>query len=198
MKRSLRAAAAALALVGVAGLLSACSNDPSTVTTKDGKAAHNAADISFATEMIPHHRQAVEMAQIVLDRGTTADVKALAQRIKDAQSPEIAELSGFLMAFGEKVPQNGSSMGGMQHGSSDNGMGMMSDADMSQMMKMSGVELEKMFLTSMIGHHDGAIAMARTELADGSYAPAKALAQKIIDAQAKEITEMRALLKRYA
>lgn len=197
MKLSLRAAAAALSVLTTAGLLSACSNDSSSVSTKDSKAAHNAADVSFATEMIPHHRQAVEMAQMVLDRGTAADVKGLAQRIKDAQSPEIAELSGFLTSFGEPVPASGS-MGGMQHGSSMNGMGMMSDADMQKMMKLSGAELEKVFLTSMITHHDGAIEMARTELADGSYAPAKALAQKIIDAQAKEITEMRTLLKRYA
>ena len=116
MKRHLTTVAAATAALGV---LAACSSTSTTqaghptmsasgmsasgmpMTTGSGSGAspsasatpavgaHNQADIAFATEMIPHHRQAVQMADLALSRATNAEVKTLAQAIKAAQDPEI-------------------------------------------------------------------------------------------------------------
>ncbi len=87
-------------------------------------------------------------------------------------------------------------MGGMDHSiMGDGGMaGMMTPEDMQALTKASGAEFDQMWLEMMIEHHEGAIDMARTELADGESTDAKALAQDIIDAQQAEITAMKGLL----
>ena len=76
-------------------------------------------------------------------------------------------------------------MGGMSMG------GMMSSADMKEMSAMTGNAFDRMFLSMMVTHHQGAVTMARTELADGKFPAATQLAQVIIDAQNAEIAEMK-------
>ena len=156
-----------------------------------GKAKdHNAQDVSFAQDMIGHHQQAVEMSTMALSQAASSKVKDLATRIKAAQDPEIQMMKGWLSSWDE--PETAGS-GGMDH--SGGGMtGMMTDAQMTQLRGASGAEFDRIFLTMMIEHHQGAVTMARTELDKGKYEPAKQLAQTIIDAQQKEITEMQALL----
>ena len=158
-------------------------------------AGHNADDIAFAQQMVPHHSQALDMAKLVPSRSTNPKVIDLASRIEKAQDPEIQQMQGWLTAWG--APST-SSMPGMTHGSmpgmSGSMPGMMSDADMQKLEQAKGAEFDKMWLDMMIKHHQGAVEMAKTELTKGSNADAKALAQKIIDAQQAEITEMQGLL----
>ncbi|HEY8979576.1 MAG TPA: DUF305 domain-containing protein [Streptomyces sp.] len=157
--------------------------------------AHNAQDVTFAQGMIPHHRQAVEMAALAADRASSAQVKTLAERIQKAQDPEIETMSGWLKAWGEKVPDGKTGHAGMEEMSGMDGMdGMMSDADMKKLEKASGAEFDTQFMTMMIEHHEGAIEMAKTEKAKGSYAPALTLSDAIVTAQQAEITEMNGLL----
>ena len=136
--------------------------------------------------MIPHHREAIQMAERAAERASTPDVKALAARIEAAQAPEITTMTQWLKSWGEDVPPSGGH--GATHG------GMMSDDDMSLLMGATGPAFDRMFLEMMTEHHKGAIEMARTEQAKGAYAPAKELAGKIIAAQQNEIDEMATLL----
>ncbi|MFF4207989.1 DUF305 domain-containing protein [Streptomyces sp. NPDC001796] len=158
---------------------------------------HNAQDVTFAQEMIPHHRQAVAMAGLAPSRAASQDVKDLAARIRKAQDPEIATMSGWLKAWGEKVPDDSGSgmesMPGMDHSGSSM-PGMMSDGDMKKLQGLSGDAFDKAFLQMMIGHHEGAIAMARTEGAKGAYGPAQTMAKSIVTSQSAEITEMKKML----
>jgi uncharacterized protein (DUF305 family) len=71
---------------------------------------------------------------------------------------------------------------------------MMTDAQMQQLRQARGADFDRMFLQMMTAHHEGAVEMARTELAGGRNPEAKALAQKIIDEQQAEITTMANLL----
>ncbi|WP_427924043.1 DUF305 domain-containing protein [Streptomyces sp. cg40] len=157
--------------------------------TKTG--GHNAADVSFSKEMIQHHRQAVEMAGLAADRASSAQVKSLATKIKGAQDPEIKTMSGWLTSWGEKVPQD---MTGMGHDMSSSASGMMTEADMGKLEKASGAMFDSMFLNMMVEHHEGAVTMAKTEKADGSYGPATALAADVITAQSAEIEQMNKML----
>ncbi|MFI7356419.1 DUF305 domain-containing protein [Streptomyces avidinii] len=204
--RSLPRRAALAATAVAAGLvLAACGSDnttntagtaPATTTASAPSEAdrHNQADVTFAQGMIPHHRQAILMSDMVAAHGASPDVKALAEKIKKAQTPEIETMSGWLNAWGEKVP-TGVSMDGMGHGD-DSGMpGMMDDQDMDRLGNARGNAFDTMFLTMMIEHHEGAIAMAKTEKQQGAYGPAKALADDIITSQTAEITQMRSMLK---
>lgn len=156
-------------------------------------AAHNAQDISFAQGMIPHHRQALEMAELATDRASSAEVKSLAARIEKAQDPEIETMSGWLSSWGEKTP--GATDSGQSGHSGHSGMpGMMDDTDMAKLEKASGKAFDTLFLTLMVEHHEGAIDMAETEKAQGRYAAATAMADDIVTAQTAEIEEMNKLL----
>lgn len=151
---------------------------------------HNAADVTFAKGMIPHHRQAVEMAELAPDRAESDEVKKLAAAIENAQAPEIETLSGWLTSWGEDVPAEGE-MDHSMHGSAG---GMMSAEDMAELEKASGAAFDTAFAEMMIEHHEGAVAMAETERADGSYAPARKMAGQIIRSQEAEIDAMKSLL----
>lgn len=154
--------------------------------------AHNDADITFAQEMIPHHGQAVVMADMILTKSDNAAVKTLAEGIKNAQTPEIATLTGWLKGWSATAPnpyEHAGGMSGMNHG------GMMSTQQMDELMKAQGASADKAFLTHMIEHHRGAVDMAKTQLAKGQNPQAKALAQTIITSQTAEITTMQNLLK---
>ena len=193
------------ATLGTALLLSACGggdqaadsgmnhgNMPSVAASAN--AASNDADVTFAQSMIMHHQQAVKMASLADSRAGDAEVKSLAVKIREAQQPEIDTMNEWLTAWGKPAPDM--SMGsGMQeqHGSMP---GMMSDADMDKLMKAKGAAFDKQFLTMMMGHHNGAIEMAKQEVAQGSNPDAKALAEKIITDQQAEITTMQSILER--
>jgi uncharacterized protein (DUF305 family) len=203
------------------GATATASGSSATAAARQG--GHNAQDVTFAQGMIPHHRQAVAMADLAVSRAGSQDVKDLAARIRKAQDPEIATMSGWLKAWGETVPgasasampsmsdmpgmdHSGESMPGMDHsGESMPGMdhsggsmpGMMSDADMRRLEKLSGAAFDTAFLQMMIRHHEGAVAMARTEQAKGAYGPARSMAKSIVATQSAEITEMRKLLGKH-
>lgn len=191
-------------------LLSGCGGDStdtttSTTTSTTGSAGSspsitenadfNDADIAFVTGMKPHHAQAVEMSDLVLDSNPSPEVAALAERIKAAQTPEIAELDEMLEHFGIKD--------GAGHGAGHDGGdgeaaghgGMMSEEDLQALDDATGADASQLYLEAMIAHHQGAIEAAERELADGTYAPALDLAERIKADQAAEIAEIEQLLE---
>lgn len=162
----------------------------------------NAADVTFASEMIPHHRQAVRMSELAGDRGTDPALTRLAAGIAGAQQPEIDRMSGWLRSWGEPVPGmpggNGPGGHGGHNGHGEHGgmPGMMTEHEMAGLERASGAAFDRMFAELMIRHHEGAIEMARTERAQGKHAAATALAGEIITVQQREIGQLRTLLRR--
>lgn len=178
----------ALALVAALALTGCGSGD----SKGSGGGDFNKADVTFTQSMIPHHQQAVQMAQMAKQHASTAEVKNLADKIESAQGPEIKSMKGWLKDWGKS--DSSGSMGGMDQGSGTGMPGMMSDTDMSALGNATGATFDKMFLTMMIGHHTGAIEMAKTEQAKGRNAEAKALAKEIEAAQTTEIAKMKQML----
>ncbi|MEU4089016.1 DUF305 domain-containing protein [Streptomyces aureus] len=168
-------------------------------TASTAQGSHNAQDVSFAQGMIPHHRQAVAMAGLAATRAKSQQVKDLAAKIERAQDPEINTMSGWLKAWDAKVPDADmtgmESMPGMDHSGSSM-PGMMSGDDMAKLKDLSGDAFDRAFLRMMVSHHQGAIAMAKTERAKGAYGPATTMATSIVTSQSSEITGMDKLLGR--
>ncbi|SSC25968.1 Domain of unknown function DUF305, partial [Klenkia terrae] len=196
--RSPRSTALVGALIAGSVALSACSGGSDTATSESSTsvpadATFNDADVEFAQGMIPHHEQAVEMADLVADRSTDPDVADLAARIQAAQGPEIDTLNGWLETWG--ADSAASAMPGMDHSAMG---GMMSAEDMSSLEAASGVEFDRMWLQMMLEHHTGAVGMAQTEIDNGEDPAAIALAQDIKSSQGTEITEMEQLLESLA
>ncbi|MEV5019666.1 DUF305 domain-containing protein [Streptomyces sp. NPDC053780] len=180
---------------GAHGAASASATDPAgPAGSEAGEQAHNAQDVAFAQGMVPHHRQALEMARLAVDRTATPEVADLAARIEKAQDPEITTMTGWLKTWGEEVPEPTGSRPGKDHSAHSGMPGMMDGQDMAELEKASGQTFDSRFLTMMVEHHEGAVEMAGTEKAKGRYAPAKALADDIVTAQQEEITEMNGLL----
>lgn len=175
-----------LGLLALVGLLTAL------LTACGGSSDHNDADVTFAQQMVPHHEQAVEMADAALKGSKNQNVLSLAKQIKAAQDPEITMMNQWLKDWDEQTSGHGG-MGGMD--ADDSGMGMMTDEEMTSLDDATGQEFDTSWLTLMIKHHEGAIAMARTEGKDGSNAEAMKLATAIISGQQSEITTMKGLLR---
>ncbi len=186
-----------VAVVAALGL-AACGSDDAASPATQGPAATNStgaafndADVTFAQGMIPHHEQAIEMADIALDpnMGASGQVSDLATRIKGGQDPEIELMTGWLTAWGQ--PLQMATDEGHEMSSMD---GMMSAEEMDTLGTMNGAGFDTMWMEMMIRHHQGAIAMAQTVKATGSSPDVLALADQVIAAQQAEITEMQALL----
>ncbi len=161
----------------------------SSSSTASTAGQFDAADVMFAQMMIPHHQQAVAMSDTLLKKsGVTAETTALAEEIKAAQQPEITTMQGWLKAWGHDM---GGGMGGMNDGSDD---GMATDAEMKKFDQTDGTAAERMYLEMMTKHHQGAIAMAQTEIKTGKNTDAVALANDIITSQRQEIVTMKKLL----
>ncbi|MGG5173230.1 DUF305 domain-containing protein [Pseudarthrobacter sp. J1738] len=147
---------------------------------------HNGADTMFTQGMIPHHAQAVEMSDMMLKKqGMDARITALATKIKAAQAPEIEQMTGWLTSWNE--PTQMASGHGM-------GNGMMGDDDLKALDSAQGTDAAKLFLTRMIAHHEGAVAMATTEISQGRNPDAIQLSKAIVTSQTAEIKEMQDLL----
>ena len=177
-----------------AGGHSGHSTAPATTTRSPAAAPvgeHDAADVTFVQGMIPHHEQAVQMAELAASRSADQKVKALAAQVKAAQGPEIATMRGWLTSWGEPTAAPGTS-GHTGHGTG----GMMSEADMTELAGLSGQAFDREFLTMMTEHHRGAIEMAEAEQTQGRYGPAQQLAADIVRTQSAEIAQMAALLTR--
>jgi uncharacterized protein (DUF305 family) len=175
-------------------------------STADAKPADfNDADVSFVTDMVPHHEQAVEMSALAPDHSTNPEVVKLAAEISAAQGPEIETMKVFLVqwtggeapagAGGQERSDPGSGSGNEGHDMGSMQMpGMVDEDTMKKLGTLQGAEFDTLWLQSMIGHHEGAIAMADTELAEGVNGDAKSLAQQILTAQEAEITQMKQML----
>ncbi|MFE4856507.1 DUF305 domain-containing protein [Streptomyces sp. NPDC056670] len=182
------------------GPSSAASPNSPSAKAPSASGAFNDADVTFAQQMIPHHQQALEMARLADGRAADSEVKSLAAAIQKAQDPEIATMRGWLTSWGKPLPSPSasSSMGdmpGMHHDSS--GMaGMMSDQDMSALKSAKGKDFDKKFAQLMIGHHQGAVTMAKDEQSNGANPDAKKLAGNVIAAQNAEIEQMNKIVER--
>jgi uncharacterized protein (DUF305 family) len=190
--RTLAAAAALTIGLTLAGCSTnnAGSSDNSS-SSSSAASAHNDQDVTFAQQMLPHHKQAVEMSDMLLAKGSDvdADVVTLAKQIKAEQGPEITSLTSWLKQWDE--PTEASSMSGMDHSSMS---GMMSDSDMDALDSASPADAGKLFLQQMVEHHTSAVDMAKTEVDKGKSTDAVAMAKSIVSSQTEQINQMKDML----
>ncbi|TQE33331.1 DUF305 domain-containing protein [Streptomyces ipomoeae] len=213
LSRPLRRRIAVVGVVAAGGLLlAACGGDDmegmdhgsgnSASASRDAgdnpaPGAFNDADVSFAQMMIPHHEQALEMAELADGRASDSEIKTLAADIEKAQDPEIQTMKSWLKAWG-KPESAEEGMPGMDHGDMDMSEmpGMMSDEDMKKLEAAKGTEFDRMFAEMMIEHHKGAIAMAEDEQKNGKNATAKKLAGDVVKNQTAEVEKFDEILDR--
>ena len=152
-------------------------------------AAHSADDVMFAQMMIPHHQQAVELAALAPEHSTNQALLTLAATISAEQQPEINAMKALLLQW--DVDPNAMD----DHGGHGAGMqGMVDDATMAKLKSLNGPQFDTLWLQAMIGHHQGAIDMAKAEIANGQSVDMIAMAKTMITAQQAEINQMKQML----
>lgn len=166
---------------------------PAVTAVADQKPTFNDADVTFAQRMIPHHLDALRMAALAPDRASSPKVKALAKAILGAQSPEIETMTGWLRTWGKEVPtaepmDHSGDMAGMTMGEMP-----MAGMNESRLAAAHGKAFDRLFVTFMTRHHEGAITDAKAEQKAGLSPAALALAADIAKAQATEVAKMKKL-----
>jgi len=124
------------------------------------------ADVQFMQGMIMHHAQAVEMTALIESHTTNKDLRLLGARISHSQSDEINFMKRWLAARGEPLSQPMPDMPGMDKSMdmSQHQMlmpGMLTAKQMDALKKAKGEEFDRLFLTGMIQHHNGALIMVK-------------------------------------
>lgn len=158
-----------------------------------------AADVRFMQDMIVHHAQAIVMVSLVQDRLADTQVRSLAARIADEQRPEIDAMATWLEAKGEQVPPQAGNpeLGSGSHDHS--GMpGMATQAQLRQLKEASGAEADRLWLTLMTAHHEGALRMVVQQHRDGTDDLVTQIGDEIHVTQSVQIGYMREMLDRLA
>jgi uncharacterized protein (DUF305 family) len=169
-------------LLTLFGALAGCA-DAST----NGRDSYNQTDVTFATELIPHHRQSLQMVRMVERRDVDPKLKGFAAQLRVTQAVEIESMLSWLKDWDVTAPSGDPSVGTGQSGTVNAG-------DLAALEASTGEQFEQQWLRLMIRQHEDAIALAKVENAEGQYPYAVALANTVMVGQASQIRTMRLML----
>ncbi len=165
------------------GAPSASSSGSEATAPTEGDAEFNDTDVRFTQNMLPHHMQALRVAQVEVEKGMNPTAVQLAEQIIAAQEAEIAQMQQFLEVFGaEEMPAPADQQA-------------VWDKNFADMQAATPEEVDVVFLTNMVPHHSAAVPMSQLEITQGSYQPAIDLAEQIKATQREEIATMVMLLR---
>lgn len=202
-------AALATACHGGSGGMSGMNHAPAPAAAPSARnPSGSAADVKFMTGMIPHHAQAVLIAGWAETHGASPSVRVLCQRIVVGQRDEIGLMQNWLREHGQPVPDGDdphahagmtgmagmAGRAGMQHAMMP---GMLNEEELAKLDAARGQEFDRLFLTYMIGHHQGAINMVNELLASQDAANDNTVYKMASDVYADqniEIERMRQML----
>ncbi|CUU58544.1 Uncharacterized conserved protein, DUF305 family [Parafrankia irregularis] len=211
-----------LVLFAVVGLLAAGAGIRALI---DRPPADSSVDVGFARDMSEHHSQAVQMAMVEFSHGGDAAIRSVAQDIALGQQREIGIMATWLSGWGRTetsarepmawMAGDSGATGDGRHsahegmgmgagaeadaGSADTSVrmpGMASEAELARLAGASGRDLDIQFLTLMIRHHRGGIAMAQYAWLHADSDKVRTLARVMVGNQDREITQMQADLER--
>ena len=173
--------------------LSSCSTSSSTESTTSvaSQAEFNDDDAMFAQMMIPHHEQAIQLAEMALDNASLASsaIQEIANNINLTQGVEIDLMKQSLAKWGQPYSAEDASL----HSSMMEGM--LSDKELDSLRSLTGTAFDEAWAQGMIAHHEGAIQMAQDVIEDGVDSTMRTLARVIISTQTGEIAQLQSLLK---
>ncbi len=153
------------------------------------------AEAGFARDMMVHHAQAVEMAEIVRDRTDSKEVRTLATDIALTQQAQIGQMQGWLAVWGLPTTGTEPAMSWMGHPTDGRMPGMASPEEVAKLRKLPPEEADVRLLELMIPHHRAALRMTKAILRETDSPAVEELAGAIAASQRAEIEVMQEMLK---
>ncbi|MGW0595275.1 DUF305 domain-containing protein [Streptosporangium sp. NPDC002607] len=141
------------------------------------------ADVRFSQEMIPHHRQTIQLADLVTGRTQNPYVRDLAAKIRQSESADIDLMSGWLRSWQVEIPAD-------DDHAAHNMPGMLSATQISSLKRRSGAAFDKLWLSLLGRHLDSGVRTAQVVIALGSHRPTVQLAERLVAEQRAQIGEI--------
>ncbi|MFE2141620.1 DUF305 domain-containing protein [Streptomyces sp. NPDC059456] len=163
---------------------------PSEAAGRKPDDSPNAADRAYVQHMVEHHRQALTMSALAPERASADGVKRLAERISAAQQPEIGAMEKWLALHPAPAGSASGAPAGHDHGAMP---GMATGQQLARLAQARGAEFDRLFLTLMTAHHEGAVKMAGEVLAAGNNGAVEEMANEVVATQTAEVHRMRAM-----
>ena len=165
----------------------------------ESAARPTAVDVGFARDMAVHHQQAVLMSELLRERGSDAELKAIAVDMVLTQTNQVGQMQGWLALWGEPFATDEPPMrwmgGSHAHHAADAPMtGMATQEQLNSLEGASGVDAERTYLELMIPHHQGGVEMAQHAVDHASLPAVRELAQSMLQAQATELETLQKFL----
>jgi len=177
-------------------LLAGCSAGATAVLLVTRPPGNDSAEAGFTRDMMVHHAQAVQMAEIVRDRTDSDDIKLLASDIALTQQAQIGIMQGWLQAWGGlPITDTAPAMAWMGHPMDGPMPGMASPQEIDLLYKASPEQADRLFFRLMIAHHEAAIPMAEAILKRTDRPEVRQLAESIEASQRAEIQIMEGMLR---
>jgi uncharacterized protein (DUF305 family) len=196
---SLTASVVAVAALAIALSLTGCgspsSNRHNPPTTTEPTpfigvpAGYSDDDVSFANNILTHHEQGIDVSSLVPQRSTDADVVTFAAKTAAALKSDIAVLRALSVQWTQSPDTKA---GGSGHGGAMQGL--IADASIATLKALRGSKFDEFWLQSMTTFDQGAVEMARAEIANGKNIDAIDLAKQIVKAQQQQIGEINRML----
>lgn len=169
----------------------ATEREPMEVRTAANGEEFNDADVAFASDLVQHHAQALVMVDLTLGRHLDPQVQELADEIRTAQTAQIEQMTDWLVAWDEPVPETARDHANAHGDGEAHGDG----SDLAALEAATGEEFARRWLELMVEHHEGAIELARREQEAGHADAAIALAEQVEAAQRQRAARMTELLE---
>src|SRR5919107_866294 len=157
---------------------------------------NESAEAGFARDMIVHHAQAVQMAEIVRDRTNSDAIRLLAADISLTQQAQVGIMQGWLGVWGLPIGSSEPAMAWMGHPTDGLMPGMATPDELDRLFKLPPDMADVLFLRLMISHHQAAIPMAKAILKRTEEPEVRQLATSIIGSQSAEIETMKAMVEK--
>ncbi|HKH77187.1 MAG TPA: DUF305 domain-containing protein [Rubrobacteraceae bacterium] len=170
---------------------------PGDVPTALGAPGEDSAEVGFARDMVVHHAQAVQMAEIVRGKTESEEIRTLAANIALTQQAQIGQMQGWLQVW--DLPPTGTepAMSWMGHPTEGRMPGMAAPEELDRLQRASPEEADVLFLQLMIPHHEAALPMAEAVLEETDREEVQQLAAAVATSQEAEIRVLQELLQRH-
>jgi uncharacterized protein (DUF305 family) len=155
--------------------------------------SYTPADVDFMSHMIGHHAQAIEMSQLAPSHGASGSIRVLAERIINGQEDEIATMQRWLQKRQLPVPEATPAKMKMKMNGGEHVMlmpGMLTEDQMRRLNAARGPEFDRLFLTFMVQHHQGALTMVEQLFGSHGAAQEETIFKFASDVSADQSTEV--------